>query len=455
MQLTLRILNNTQERQPIFTFSEQGGSIGRSSDCSWCINGTFVSRKHAFIEYKDGQYYIIDNSTNGIELISSNETIKKGIPYKISDNDMFKIDNFEISAKLEHSSMTHEINSDPYEIVEPSHNYVSPKVDRQARINDPIRMPINRSNSAPSLTTATTATNTQNASNNIFQVAGDEEIAEDNFTPAILDDNDVGKNDLAIFTVQSNSKPFIESEIPSQPKNPILTLDNNTNPNDGEIDDTPEITIPPQIDSTEIYRMILKGAGVSEPQMPPLNTDEFYSLTGNILHECLQGIIDLLKSRTEVKGHLRLERTVIGQGSETNPLKFMPNAEQVMLHSLLNKSNSGYLPILDAIQEAFDDLKSHQFAMSMSVQDALQTTIQHHFSPDRIKQKLAKNSSILSKIPLQREAMLWGMFEELYSEIEQEAAETFELLLEREIAKAYKLHSMELKYHRKVQKRKK
>jgi predicted component of type VI protein secretion system len=122
---------------------------------------------------------------------------------------------------------------------------------------------------------------------------------------------------------------------------------------------------------------------------------------------------------------------------------------------LISDSQSGYLPIIEAIQEAVDDLKAHQFAMSMSVQDALKTTIQHHFSPQKIRSKLEKDRSILNKIPLQREAKLWSMFEALYSEIEQEASETFELLLEREIAKAYKLHSMELNYHRKVQKRQK
>ena len=198
--------------------------------------------------------------------------------------------------------------------------------------------------------------------------------------------------------------------------------------------------------------MILEGAGISPPTTPPANTDEFYRLTGSILHECLQGVIDLLKSRTEIKGHLRLEKTVIGQERETNPLKFMPSAEQVMLNSLFNNSNSGYLPIRKAVQEAFDDLKAHQFAISMSVQDALKTTIKYHFSPEKIKEKLEKDKSILSKIPLQREAMLWKMFQDLYSDIEQEATETFELLLEREIAKAYKLHSKELKYHRKLQK---
>jgi len=104
--------------------------------------------------------------------------------------------------------------------------------------------------------------------------------------------------------------------------------------------------------------------------------------------------------------------------------------------------------LVEAIEESFDDLKSHQFALSMSIQEALSSTIKDYFSPKNLQEKLEKSSSIGSKLPWQRKANLWKLFEEAYDGIEEEASEQFQLVLERKIADAYEFHMRQIKQQR-------
>jgi predicted component of type VI protein secretion system len=84
----------------------------------------------------------------------------------------------------------------------------------------------------------------------------------------------------------------------------------------------------------------------------------------------------------------------------------------------------------------------------MSIQEALSSTIHDYFSPENLQKKLEKSHPIGSKIPWQKNAKLWKLFEETYGDIEKEASETFQLVLEKKIADAYEANMMRLKQQR-------
>lgn len=196
---------------------------------------------------------------------------------------------------------------------------------------------------------------------------------------------------------------------------------------------------------SEALRMFLKGAGITKKHIPSEVPPETFEIIGHALKEVLQGTIGLLKARAETKNHLHLDRTIIGN-IENNPLKFMPNAEQVIVHLLTNENNDRtYTPLDKALEEAFDDIMAHQFAMTVATQSALKGVIKQHFSPQNLADNMAKTHPISSLIPLQRQAKLWSMFESLYDDVEKEAAESFSRLLDNEIASAYEKQLMELK----------
>ncbi len=197
--------------------------------------------------------------------------------------------------------------------------------------------------------------------------------------------------------------------------------------------------------NSKALEMLLKGAGITQKHLPSEVSNETFEIIGHALKEVLQGTIDLLRARAETKNHLHLDRTIIGR-VENNPLKFMPNAEQVIIHLLTNEeTNKTYTPLDKALEEAFDDIKAHQFAMTVATQNALRGVIKQHFSPKNLADNIAKDHPISSRIPLQRQAKLWSMFESLYEDVEKEAAESFQTLLDNEVSSAYEKQLMELK----------
>ncbi len=197
--------------------------------------------------------------------------------------------------------------------------------------------------------------------------------------------------------------------------------------------------------NSKALELLLKGAGITQKHLPSEVPNETFEIIGHALKEVLQGTIDLLRARAETKNHLHLDRTIIGR-VENNPLKFMPNAEQVIIHLLTNEeTNKTYTPLGKALEEAFDDIKAHQFAMTVATQGALRGVIKQHFSPKNLADNMAKDHPISSRIPLQRQAKLWSMFESLYEDVEKEAAESFQTLLDNEVSSAYEKQLMELK----------
>lgn len=203
-----------------------------------------------------------------------------------------------------------------------------------------------------------------------------------------------------------------------------------------------------------LFEKILEGAGLDSEFAKTELSNESAVLIGKALRETLQGTMDLLRSRSETKNHMRLgggDKTIISI-AQNNPLKFLPNADHIMTEFILSEGNKNpaYMPLVDAIQASFDDLKAHQFALGMSIQEALSSTIHDYFSPENLQKKLEKSHPIGSKIPWQKNAKLWKLFEETYGDIEKEASETFQLVLEKKIADAYEANMMRLKQQRSV-----
>ncbi|HED17844.1 MAG TPA: FHA domain-containing protein, partial [Gammaproteobacteria bacterium] len=103
--LKLELLNpqHTQSGQkPDMVFDEQGGVIGRGSDCDWILRCTrrLISRRHAIISYLDGQYYIQDASSNGIMLNDSSEPIPQGMCTPLQEGDIIFIGDLSIGVGI-------------------------------------------------------------------------------------------------------------------------------------------------------------------------------------------------------------------------------------------------------------------------------------------------------------------------------------------------------------------
>lgn len=130
---------------------------------------------------------------------------------------------------------------------------------------------------------------------------------------------------------------------------------------------------------------LLRSAGVPDAQMTP----EIAAEIGEVLRIVVEGVMEVLRARAEIKSQLRMSMTRI-QSTENNPLKFSPNVEAA-LHTLLVERNRGYLPTVQAFQEAMLDIRNHQMAVLAGIRSAFDSMLEN-FDPEKIEAELDRQA---------------------------------------------------------------
>jgi predicted component of type VI protein secretion system len=186
--------------------------------------------------------------------------------------------------------------------------------------------------------------------------------------------------------------------------------------------------------SAQLAEAFLAGAGVKDVKFPQGMTPEIMGIVGRVLRESVQGTLDLLNARAQVKNEIHASATVIVP-RDNNPLKFSPNAEVALSH-LLEPKGQGFMTPIRAMRDAFDDLRAHQIAVLSGMRAAL-TGVMQRFSPKRLETKLNDKSMLDSLLPMARKARQWDLFAELYREISAEAEEDYRVVFGKEFRRAY------------------
>ena len=152
----------------------------------------------------------------------------------------------------------------------------------------------------------------------------------------------------------------------------------------------------------------------------------------------VDGVMDVLRARAEIKNTFRLPVTII-QRSENNPLKFAPNADEA-LQKILSPPNAAFLSGPAAFDDAFDDIRCHQMAMLAGVRAAFESLLAH-FSPDRLELEAdgAKRSAFGGK------GRYWERYRENFEGLVKDPDDCFRRLFGDEFARAYEEQLARLK----------
>ncbi len=201
---------------------------------------------------------------------------------------------------------------------------------------------------------------------------------------------------------------------------------------------SPITEISPRLETSvnrdELLRAFLAGAGVPDLAVPGELTPQMMSMFGQLLRESTQGTLDLLLARSLTKREVRAEMTIIAV-RENNPLKFSPGVEVALAH-LLSPQGRGFMKPLEAVKDAYDDLRSHQFGFMAGMRAALAGVLER-FNPARLEQRLTQKTMIDSVLPMTRKAKLWDLFSARYEDISKEAEDDFNALFGKEFLRAY------------------
>ncbi|SFG09768.1 FHA domain protein [Duganella sp. CF458] len=194
-----------------------------------------------------------------------------------------------------------------------------------------------------------------------------------------------------------------------------------------------------------LLQAFLEGAGVPDLEIGTALTPDMMAMFGQLLRQSTKGTLDLLMARSLTKREMHAQMTVIAM-RENNPLKFSPNVE-VALHSLLAPRGKGFMPPLQAMQDAYDDLRAHQFGVMAGMRAALARVLQR-FDPEQLEERLSDRTLADSLLPAHRKARLWAQYLALYNDITKEAEDDFQTWFGREFLSAYEAQMAKLKEDR-------
>jgi len=182
-----------------------------------------------------------------------------------------------------------------------------------------------------------------------------------------------------------------------------------------------------------VLQALLRGLGLPGLQ-PGRPATEVAELVGAMLREATAGTMDVLMARALTKKESRIDMTMLAVRAN-NPLKFFPHAEGA-LTQMLTGTMAGYMPPLEAMAGAFDDLRAHELAVIAGMRAALGAVLQR-FDPAAIESRLAVPSVMDKMLSSSRKAKLWDRLVELYGEIAREADDDLQRLFGEKFSEAY------------------
>lgn len=409
-------------------------AIGRSSDNDWVLPDPerLVSSQHCVIQYKDGRYYLTDNSTNGVELVKAGIRMRRGNSEPLQDGELIRIGDYEIQARIDFNVQA--IDSQPFAGDSPN----SFEALMGAVASQPVPTPM----IAPQ-----------------FQGASSMETLPDLFDflsptavppPTVADHVPSEQHDFrppAPVAVPAPEKPLVQgSVIPedwdlfSDAPAPVV----NAAPAPAPIIPPPPVVEPVALPVAnaepppDVLQAFLRGAGLDQLRLDKADACAQMESIGRSYRLMVEGLIDVLRARASLKGEFRMQQTMI-RPAENNPLKFAPNADEALL-LLLRHGNQAFMAPDLAVRDSFDDLRAHQLAVMAGVEAAIKHLLTR-FEPAQLEERMGKPGGLSSLFNGSRQAQYWQQFTELYSNISREAQEDFQDLFGREFSRAYEEHS--------------
>ena len=194
------------------------------------------------------------------------------------------------------------------------------------------------------------------------------------------------------------------------------------------------------LDRTLVDAMGLADVDLSDEQMR-----EIHETVGAMMRETIDGLMQVLRSRTSIKNEFRINITTI-QPVENNPIKFSASVDEVLEIMFLRKSRA-YKPPLDAIEESFHSIADHQMAVIAGIRSAFRSALSK-FDPERLEEEF-KQSGKGGLLPGVMKGRLWNAYQDHYQKVINDMERSFQELFGDEFVQAYEDQMRKLSHARK------
>ena len=372
-------------------FDQRGGSIGRVEGNDWVLPDPerFVSSRHAQVRWNAGAFYLEDVSANGTFINAPDSAVPRSQPIQLRDGDRLFIGDYEIIVQLVEDA----VPAAPPASVAPAMPAAAqapaePSAGQPPSLGLGTVDPLAALGSARSERPAPAAAAVSDSQRTMFKAPS--------VSPA------------AATASPGAAAQGAGSAQAGEPAGPLPGI-----------------------------AEVLAAIGLDPSRVEPGVQQQL----GAILRITVEGLVEILKTRAQVKNSFRMPMTNI-KPVENNPLKFSMNAQDAV-YNLFVKRNPGYLGPVDAFAEGFQDVEFHQTAVLAGIRAAFNAMIAK-FHPDNLEESYERKLKRTAMLGIGSRSKYWDLYRAQFEEIDRDREAHFQLLFGEEFAKAYNEHLQKL-----------
>ena len=413
--------------EPRKVFGLEGGRIGRAADCEWVLPSPYISRHHATVCCIDGTFFIVSTGENGVALNHAQAMLPQLEQRALKDGDRLFIDEYEIAVAVLGTTAA---QATPPTAAQP---------DLSAALEPAPLAPMEPASRDDGFTATPASLRTA------FGLG-----PSTNFAPnPLASTTNTPRQEMAWNHSSGLADHFVPPPVPSMQAMLPADWDQANLPPSAP---PPAQSIPPLVPTVEAasapldhgpdarpiggsngafdMAAFLRGAGIE----PGSLSTEMIETLGSMVRSMVQGLIEALHMHADFRNQFRLPVTRM-QMSENNPLKFAVDAQDA-LSLVLTKRAARYMGPLEAIEDAFEDIRAHHLATVVGMRAGFESVL-NRFDPRKLAQEFEKRARRNFLWPMPAGVRYWRQYEDLFETLTGDADSAFRRLFAEEFARAY------------------
>ena len=450
MALKLRVISDHYKalgKRSSRLFGVTGGRIGRAQDNDWVLPDPdrYVSSHHCKVLFRAGEWVLEDTSTNGVFINGSDTPASVEGSYSLQDGDRLRLGDYELIVSIderndfpsdasgqipapkrvrnapatedlgEELDITDLLSESSIQAGPPMPPPKSTSVDEPFDLGKALGFDAPAAKAAP--LTAAGGKPTRSGFASLLDSTPDESSLRTVTHSRKPDDWQMQTRPYDRKTLTALTSPAaLARSDKAEPERPKRASDNGS------------------AESASGLEAFCRGAGIDPTNLPSDAQHALLTVAGQMLREVVLGLMEALKGRSDLKSRLRLNQTTI-QPSENNPLKFSASVDEALV-KLLDAHGSRYLGPVESIRNSFTDLRTHQAALSVAIQAAIDE-LMNRIEPGELQERFDRGLKRGSILGAANRMKYWDLYIEFYQALNQRNEQGLPVLFAEELARTY------------------
>lgn len=460
MALKLRVISDHYKalgKRGSRLFGVTGGRIGRSTDNDWVLPDPdrYVSSHHCKVSFRAGKWILEDTSTNGVFINGSDTPASIEGPYSLQDGDRLRLGDYEIIVSVDErndfppdasgqmpvpAAVARAKKSAPKKTVEISED-LGEELDITDLLSDSLIQPAPTSAFDWGLSDEDATPATKPGSKSAAPIPVLTPLADkpppapaaavkpmrSGFTSLL--DTPAGDGNRTVAHGKKNDDWQMQTRPYDRKTMQALTNASTLS----RIEPDRSKRADGSVDSNGV-EAFCRGAGIDPASLGADTQAALLTLAGQMVREMALGLMEALKSRSDMKTRLRLSPTTIQPG-ENNPLKFSTSVDEAVL-KLLDPHGSRYLGPVEALRDSFADLRTHQNAIAAAMQAAADE-LMSRMEPGELQERFDRGLKRGALLGAANKMKYWDLYAEFYQVLNQRNEQGLPAVFAEEFARTY------------------